>query len=638
MVSSLFHFAINMLIMFAVVYGFHIIGQIANKKFFNEKFKYSMPIGFAWFMITFQILSFPFILYQTRFSLFLLAFAGFGFLWLLYIFLNRSFINWKITVGKFPLIAMLVLYVFFILFTRSRVFSDSWLYSAMITSTIENNLIYSHNGTLSNVQLTIMHHRFESYYLWQAVLSMLFTGKYLIALITEYKLFDSFLIVLSFMELGHQFKFSKFKSGLFAFAIFSFLTAQSIFLDLSPFQTSEPPVQLFQISTGTALFHYFMIPFAIIYLKIEDKLTIKQKNIYLIGMLITFSSISTTFYYTMPLFFITILTIKHLINKKRDPQIMLSFFLCWLIIIASFLGFATMRLSIVILFAVIFLALTKVWMIIYKKMSIKTINVISYFMLVAYSIIGVLLFNPLVFANHNFTTDKQALRLYNITVNLGNGDYDKVILPILFLVFMITMLIVIFTSNKFRVYAKYIVVYSFYFLNPFALTLYVTIGIEPVISRIFAFTFIGYLIVICAFSLSKNVIVKFMVMLWATIACIQLLSDVNQGWADKRYQMKMINSNFENLASYDFEPNSFVTFDNINYTDGTEVYYTGINKIVVLNPSLSWSPDVKTCTQLDYSEKYRGQYDHCYTIYKKDKAEDLQYVYETDEFLVYKNF
>lgn len=638
MLSTVFEIIFNSFMMLIIVYGFHIIGQIANNKFFDGRFKYVMPIGFGWFMISFQLISYPFILLQWDFSLFLLALVPFGLIWLGYILLNRQYVSWKVKVGNRPYVPVLILIVAIILASTSIIYSDSWLYAPMITSTIENNAIYSHNGLLSDVRLSIMHHRFESYYLWQAVVAMTYTGNYLVGLITEYKIFDATLIILSFMELANQFKFSKLKSSIFAFSMFIMLVSQNTFLDISPFQTTEPPIQLFQISTGTALYHYYIIPFALIYLVIEKQLNFKQKNMYLLGLLFTFSSVSTTYYYTFPLFIITLLTIKHLFKRKKDDQLVLSFMMCWLLIIAAYIGVETDNIFYMLGFTAVYLLLTKAVLVIYRKLSIKVLRNLTIGMIVVYVIAAVALFNPLVYSNSDFGVDKQSLRLYNMFMNFQNGAVDKVIIPEIFLLFSCLLLILIFTQKQFKNYALYIITYSFYFLNPFAITLYRIIGIQPVISRIFAFSFIGYLIVICGFKYSKNIVVKLLLLFWVAIAIVQFAIDIPGKIDSKQSQVAQIKSEVDGLAKFEFDEQSFIVFDNLNASYQNEVYYSGVNKLVIYNPQLSWDPKVKTCDNLYQNPDYSTKFKHCYTVYNKDKAEDLEYVYETDKYLVSKNF
>lgn len=638
MVTTGINFVANICIILVMIYGFNLIGQIANNKFFKGKFKYSIPIGFAWFMASFQLVSFPFILLQTSFSIFLLCFGLFGALWLIYLVLNRKYFKLKFSIKKNIIEIFVILFVAVFLVGGSNIFSDSWLYSSMISSTIENNLIYSSNGTLSNVQLSIMHHRFESYYLWQAVLSMIFVGKYLIVLVTEYKLFDSVLLVLTMMELGHQFNFSKAKNGLFAATMFTLLIAQHYLLDLSVFQTSEPPVQLFQISTGTALFHYYIIPFLIIYIKMRDKFTYKQNNIYLLGLLAVYSSLSTTFYYTLPLYLITLLTIDHLFKKKKNPQLVLAFLMCWLIIFVSFIGEFTMSLLACGGFTIIYLLVSKIILIIYKKLPINFINGVTICLYIMYVVGALLLYNPMIYRSYEFTTDKEALRLYNIVTSINNGDILGEFWPIVFLLFTIALLVIMFIKKEFRIYSVYIIIYSVLFLNPFALSMYKLIGIEPVISRIYAMTFIGYLIILVSFIKFNNHIIRVMITIVFIMALMENMEVLSTYSQTKNSQRTTVESNMDGLAEYNFEPDSFVVFDNLNASKGSEVYFTGINKLVVLNPSLSWDPNISSCDQLYENEEYTAKFQHCYTIYKTANAEDKTYVYETEKYLVSKEF
>lgn len=638
MLSTVLEIIFNVIVMLLIVYGFRVIGQIANNKFFNGRFKYVVPFGFAWFMVSFQILSYPFILLQTTFSLFLLILIPFGLLWLGYIIANHKYVTWKIKFDKIPYLPLIIGAVTLVLALSSIVYSDSWLYAPMITSTIENNMIYSHNGLLADVKLSVMHHRFESYYLWQAVVAMTYRGNYLIGLITEYKILDGMLIVFSFMELGHQFKFSKLKSALFALSMFIMLVSQNGFLDISPFQTTEPPIQLFQISTGTSLFHYFIIPMSIIYLVIEKQLNYKQKNIYLLGLLFVYSSVSTTYYYTFPLFIISLLTIKHLVERRKDYQLMLSFMTCWMLIIMSYIGVVSNKLISTIGFVIVYIIFTKGVMICYRKFTITAVRRISIGLIIAYIVAAITLFNPLIYSNTEFSVDKQSLRIYNMFMNFQNGSFEKIIIPEIFLLFSCMLLILIFMQKQFKPFALYIITYSFYFLNPFALNIYKVIGVQPVISRIFAFSFIGYLIVICAFANSRNLFIKVLLIGWVAIGGYELKMELDGKIENKQSQVAKINGNIDGLANFKFEDNAFIVFDNLNASYQSEVYYSGVNKLVVLNPKLSWDPKVKTCDSLYQNPEYSSKFKHCYTIYNKDKGEDLEYVYETDKYLVYKNF
>ncbi len=626
----------NVIIMLLICYTFNLIGQIANNKFFNGRFKYVMPIGFAWFIASFEILSFSFMLLQSRFSLFLLFFSGFFLLWMLYIILNRKYIQFKFKVSDKPYVELILMFVATILILKSTVYSDSWLYSAMITSTIENNLIFSHNGTLSNVQLTIMHHRFEGYYLWQAVVAMAYAGNYLVSLVTEYKILDAFILIFSFMEMGHQFKLSKIKSAMLALSIFFVLTGDATY---SIFQTTEPPVQLLQISTGTAVFHYLFIPFMLIYLFIQDKLDYKQKNIYLLTLITAFCAVSNTFYYTIPLFLIGILTVKQLVYSKKDNQVILAFMYTWMLIIASFLGYKTMDLSLTVLFMIIYIIFTKIIIYIYKKLSIRAIKISSYILFAGYAIVGILLFNPLTYYSSDFNVDKQALRIYNGLINYINGDFIKIIMPILLLLISIIALVCIFTNrSKYQFISRYILVYSLIFLNPFAITIYKMIGIQPVISRIFVTSFIGYVIMIYLFEKSSKNLIKIVLIIWISISAYSSLKSLDGTYSHKKAQMNEIKNGIDQLAFYDYDPNSFVVFDNLDAEVDLAVYYAGLNKLVVLNPTLSWSPGINTCDQLFSNQEFGSNYSHCYTIYDKDKAEDLNYIHETENHYIYKNF
>ncbi len=629
MINVLYGF-INISVILMLLYWFNIIGQIANDKFLNNKFKYTLPIGFIWFMCVFQIFSFPFILLQTTFSFFLIWWSLLCILWIVYVVINKRHVQFKLKTFNIMTI-LLIVFIAIIVIAQSMIFSDSWLYSTMITSTVENNLIYSNNGLQANVQLTLMHHRFDSYYLFQAVISLFFGHNYLIALVTEYKILDVFLIVFTLLEMGYQFKFDTYKSHILAFSIIVMLIAGGVFLDISPFSTTEPQVQLFQISTGTSFFHFIIIPIMISYIQIENKLSISQKRIFMYAALIFFSSISTTFYYTMPLYYVTLLIIKHLLKTEKDNVLLESLLLCFMLIFNFYIGAMTSSLVLCILFSSLYIILTLIIIRLYKIASIKFIKTITKLLIFIDVIINVLVLDTMYLGLFDFTTNKYELRIYNIVVNASNGNYLEIILPIFYLCYIATILILIIKNEKFKQFSQYILVYYALCLTPAMLLFYKFIGLQPVISRIYSFNFIGYLVIIYSVQIMNKNIVKFTMFLWTTIAGVQLIIDFPGEYAQKQRQMTAINSGIDGLNEYQFLENSFIVYDNLNASKDLEVYYAGINKLIVLNPSLSWDPQVVSCNQLTELDK-EEKYEHCYTIYEKEKREDGNVNFNLDSF------
>ncbi len=627
------HIFLNIALMLIIIYSFNIIGQIINNKYFNRKFKYSIPLGFALVMATFQVFSFPFMLIQTSFSTFLLSLPIYIILWIVLIVKNKQYFSIKVKLAKE--IICLLLIVMLIIIGKSIIYSDSWLYSAMITSTIENNLIFSHNGLQAFVKLDLMHHRFDSYYLLQATIAFLFSGNYLIALISEYKILDCVLIVFTFLELGYQFGFGKKRNIGFAFALFMMLIAQGYFLDLSPFQTTEPPIQLFQLSTGTALFHYFIIPYMIIYLRLEIRLTEKQRAFYLVIFLLAFSSLTTTYFYTYPLYLITLFIITHMITRKHARAVLIALLATINLIVISGLGVSHYSIINCLLVVIIGGLLSIILYKIYDNLSLATVQVMTGLGVFLYMMTLAITFSPQIYGSLKFTTDKQALRLYNTFTNMSNGQLNEVILPLTFLIFSVIILMYLVINKKFRFYANYMLTYCFLFLNPLAMNVYKEIGIEPVISRIYAFSFIGYMIIICGFYLYKNVLVGFLIAMWTLLATAQVIFEYPNGVTSRQDQIRAIKNNIDGLANYQYADNSFIVFDNLNATVGSEVYLASINKLVVLNPKLSWDPTIQSCDQLNASD---ANYTHCYTIYKKASAPKIEYVYETNKYLVAQDY
>lgn len=636
MIVNIIQFTINILIVCTLLYFFRIIGQIANHKFFSGRLKYGVPIGFLWFLATLQVFSFPFILIQTTFTLFLLCFSVFITIWFIYIYKNKQYIKLKVNLYNVRVELILIGLIFLLVALQSKIFSDSWLYSTMISSTLENNLIFSNNGMLADTKLTIWAHRYESYYLFQAVCAFLFTGNYLFALVTEYKLIDAAIIIFSFMELGYQFNIRKERLPFFAASLLLMMISGDLLLKGSFMQTTEPPIQLFQISTGTLMFHMIIIPFLLIIMKLLNKLTNKGQLLLITIVVLSFTAFSNTYYYTLPLYFATMLIIRHLVNKETNVALFWGFCLMWVSILNQGIGikFENIFISMISIgFSVmIAILLTKG----YKRLTVKIAQIIT---VIATSIFGFLLvytFNLQQYMNLDSGVNKQSIRINNIIVFFQDKEYwSFLVVAIMFAIFCYLIFKIFTTKGKYQQFATYILVYSILFLNMSALSLYAKIGIEPITSRIYAVSFLGYLATIYLFDkgIEKKIVLG-ITSVYFFFCLIQIETESVDIIINKQKRYIDNASSLEELADINYNENSFIVFDNLNATIGSEIFYTGVNKLVVLRPDISWQPGIDTCDEFYQTPELSSKYKTCYTIYAKGKTENLDFDYETNQYYI----
>lgn len=636
MIIDIIQFIFNMLIMVGVLYFLRLIGQIANHKYLNSKLKYGVPVGFLWFLATMQVFSFPFILIQTTFTVYLLFFGLFICTWLYYILKNRQFVEFKVNLKNRQVELLLILFVFIIVAARSMIYSDSWLYSTMISSTIENNLIYSNNGMLADTKLTIWAHRFESYYLFQSVIAFIYAGNYLFALVTEYKVFDAAIIIFSFLELGYQFKIRNTRLPFFAVSLLMMMVVSDLALKGSFMQTTEPPIQLFQISTGTLMFHMLIIPFLIIYYKWIDKINLKTSMFFITVITIGFTAFSNTYYYTLPLYFATILIIQHLVLKRKNVGVFLGFCLTWIFIINQGIGILFENIFISIFSILISLILGFLLTKGYKLLSIKQTRIITYAGVTGYTLLLLYIFNLQGYMKLDSGVNKLAIRINNILVYFKNAEYwSFLFVGIMFVIFCYLVYKLFTTKGQYQKFGSYILVYSLLFLNMSALLLYAKIGIEPITSRIYAMSFIGYLVTIYLFDCGINkklILLITSVYFFACLIQVETKSIENLIEGNKRYIDNA--SSLEELADIDFADNSFIVYDNLNATVGSEIFYTGVNKLVVLRPDLSWQPGIDTCEEFYNDPELSAKYDTCYTVYVKNKTQNIDYDFETSNYYI----
>lgn len=593
------------------------IGYALNQKFFPN-FKYNVLSGFLLITSVFQIISFPFLWYQTSFSLFIMIIAPivliiFG----TSLYLNKLSYFKHIYQQKTNPIYLLVFGLALIVINSSLLNSDSWLYSALINSTIKNNIIYSSDGKVFMGHLNMFHHRFDSYYLFQAVIAKFSFGETINFLLSYYKILDSFLIISALFALAETFLNKKYKH--FLFVVMYLFAGIDTELNIAVLQTTEISNQLLQLSTGTSLLHLVYYPLLFAFFIKRNEMSDKMQIGFGSLLVLSFTAATNSAVYTLPLYFAAVIVYDLLTQKTKSiPAITLfSLTLTSSILQQAFFKFSEpVALGVTLVFAAILIG-ANIGM---RKISFIGYDYLIKGLLVIYFFVSLILFNFSTYFSYNSSVNFQKIinRVYIGLSTIGSESIDWYRL-----LFLVTLAVLFFftfktKNSKIKALFTYSIIFIVLFAMPLADGIYIRLSIEPVISRINELSAVSFVLIL---ALLDRMNLNYVVAIVAGLLLVWM-----QGAYERIDDYMVAKQNFQvqyqeliaPLIEHDFEPNSIVVVDSLDVSPSVGVFYVGINKLVVFVPDLSLTYDYNTCEEV-VDSGFGESYDYCYTIYENDK-------------------
>ena len=255
-------YVFNFLIIFILLYSFDLIGYIFTKKCSNKKPVFNIPLGFFVFLGFFQIINLIPMYLHANFigtliinvilftSIILFISIKYGKEWL-----DITKKNLKLPIFKAFLIIAPTFGLILFLFATSSI--DSWLFAPMTLSSIDNNIIFSNNGTEVNGVIQSLH-GFDSFYLLQGFLAKIsqFDGYFYITSFTKF--LEGILITSSFALMINYF-FKKNQTMLFIIIIITIIFGFPTFTNYPNFH--EVSIQTYKmLSLGTNMMN-LLFPF-----------------------------------------------------------------------------------------------------------------------------------------------------------------------------------------------------------------------------------------------------------------------------------------------------------------------------------------------------------------------------------------
>jgi len=282
---------LHILLAFVMLLIFDGYGYYVNRKFFNAKAMFNIPIGFVFVLAFFQIISFPLLFLHGNFLIVMYCYLPlilFGYGLIIY---NNYQDYFKLKVSEFKnsdyiLYFILSLIVFIILYILTVSEIDQLLYSSQITSTLMTNTIYYNNGMNTIEHVPNQLHELESYGLFNAMWMRLFNADVIEYIMGVFRIIEAFVIV-GMLGLVNQYYNQNRKSGLILFVC----GLLGLNILSSTYFSVDDYVILFGGMTGTIYMFTIMAPLVLLYFKVDD-----NKVLYYLLMVLTFSyAITYTF-------------------------------------------------------------------------------------------------------------------------------------------------------------------------------------------------------------------------------------------------------------------------------------------------------------------------------------------------------
>jgi hypothetical protein len=329
------NFLINIMIVGYVLIFFEVLGNYTAKKVFKRNMLFNIPLGFIVYMSFFEImmlvpmvrhLSYDIVLY------FMLPLSFFISLFVIYQNGKATLIDFK---EAFKESFVKIVYIVGGLFSSYVAFmavslGDGWLFSSMVMSSIQNGIIFSHNGVEVMGDIQSLHYT-DGYYLYQSMLASLSPIDPFVFVMTYMKFIEAMMITLM-MALLSNVVFTKYRKYIYllqVIAVFLVINLFTIYVN-----TNEISIHLLQtIPIGTSMLNNLILIYLFIYYYIRNE----ETNNALFFVLITlagFSFTASTMFLVVP--FVFLLAVIDVIYYKKYNYI--KYYLIPVFIVLFFMG------------------------------------------------------------------------------------------------------------------------------------------------------------------------------------------------------------------------------------------------------------------------------------------------------------
>lgn len=470
---------ISALIILISLFIFDFTGYVVLKKIKRENYLISLPLGFMLFMGIFEFLSLFSMVNKTNFVLYrnsllillvivysILIFKNLDYFTTLKIRYSNRF---KILVTVFSLIAGLLISIL------ATGYGDSWLYSSMILSSIDNNIIFSNNGISIGGEIQSFHYT-DGIYLLQSILTSLSPIDNYVFLVTFVKFLEGVIIV-STIGFVVDFFIKKNKSIVFIVVAMFLLLGKNLF---TRYPTGdEIYTHTFRsIMMGTNLINNVGIILAVILIISNIKIKYKQILMPIVGFALFSFTSSSLFMFSSLLVIAMYVEVFGRKSKDGMNYIVSGFGVVYIFALVYYLSSSPILMLIgaivgIIAFSVAFYLVQKLS---YEK--IKKILKIGLILYILITIVGIfVLRNTNVIFNSILELDHS--KIYDISGHY----YLNIFASLLYLVLFIVGLIDIYKNKK--LLGNYLIFAFILFANPLSYRIFGSVVQQVVYHRIF---------------------------------------------------------------------------------------------------------------------------------------------------------
>lgn len=461
---------INILLVCFCIFLFDFTGFVTLKYLKWGQASYTSVIGFLVFFGFFELIGIVPMFFHQQFNQFLLFFfillaIVYGLLIAKNLKIYINDLNMRLHNRYYLVITIVAFMCAAIIGYLAIGMGDSWLFSPMILSTITNNQIFAHNGTLLNGEIQSFHF-LDGYYLFQAILAKIGVGNDFTFITTFPKAIEAFIIIQTIGMIVNYF-IDKNKNLIFLVVTLCLMIGVPIFTNYP--QYNEIEIHLFKsMSLGISIINNVCSIVLVLLLLDKSLLPIKRAILVPILILAMFAFSSSALFICFAIL-IVIMLVYLLGNWEKTNLLSIIIGFIMIAMVGCFYALSKSLIFAIICFIGSFVIIGLLY-VLYRYLNVNQLKQVG-----TYGLVGFLVVN---FICILVTNDTQ--QIINDIISLNDDDlyysgvlvyYKNFFANIFIMLFFATGCIYIYKHEK--NFSLYIILMLLIFANPVS---YRTIG------------------------------------------------------------------------------------------------------------------------------------------------------------------
>lgn len=451
---------ISILLVLFTLFIFDFTGYTILKKLNKTYYLFTLPLGFCVFMGIFELFSLIPMITRMNFHRYLMVFLGvfviaYGFLFIKNLDYFKNFAE-RIRQRYVLIVVTMATIVGLVMFFLATGYGDSWLFSPMVLSGIDNNAIFSNNGISVNGPIQSFHYT-DGYYLFQTILASLAPGDDFTFLLSFFKFIEGFIIVSSLGFIIDYF-FKQNRSIIFLVVSICLLVGMPLFTPYPNFD--EISTHMYRsMALGTNMLN--MVGSSIFVILIISNIPSKYKVWLVPGMaLATFAFSSSSLFNTAALLFVMFFV--EIYGKKNKDGLMSIVSGLVVLLLFAFVYVNQISVKLSFIFAILGIVGLVVVYFIFKKCSYQLLRKLALVIIAMFLIVNFICL--LVLNNTTIILNNIYKLSHNDIYFVSPHYYLNIFGNLVYLILLICAIVAI--ARRYKIFGIFLLFMILFFANP----------------------------------------------------------------------------------------------------------------------------------------------------------------------------